>query len=403
MDLDLVKWGLSYTKNRKKLVLALGALGMTGYGAYRVYNSPSVAKKREKLSKFFGALFCLAEMVSDSAEAIGVVSKDVKEFLESDSDQIPNSLKQISKIARSNEFSESLMKITRAMTLGILLGYRQDAAARSSSSIRKKKSDFSDRVLDKLFSETGSGFASVVVGSFARNLVMAYYTNSSSRIDDLALASSESVPSWVNLIFEEKSRELIGECVQLFVSTAVTVFLDKTMDINPYDELFSGMTNPKHEPQVREMLASLCNGAIETLVRTSHQALSNPSKDSKSQIRRRLMSNDSKSRTSFDGNQEVSGWKGDFASTMAIPRNRKFVLDVTGRVTFETVRSFLEYLLEKITECLKRSVDVIQEEVVDRGLEVVRYVSRRSSAVVTVCLSLCFHILNSPWILVPNY
>lgn len=51
---------------------------------------------------------------------------------------------------------------------------------------------------------------------------------------------------------------------------------------------------------------------------------------------------------------------------------------------------------------LRTSVDVIQEEVVDKSTEACRYVSGKSSTAVSVCLALCLHILNGPWILVPN-
>lgn len=395
MDLEyLWRWGLDYTKNRKKRWgIALGALGMS-YGVYRVYHSPSMVNKRKRWSKMLGAIVSVAEMMSDSAEAVSLVSKDVKQFLESDSDQIPNSLKQISKIARSHEFSESLTKITTALTLGISLGYYGQETV--------KKSDFSELVLDKLLSETGAGFASVVVGSLARNLVMAHYSN----MEELKLKETESdsvpVPGWVNVILDDKCREVIGDLVQVLVSTAVSVFLDKTMHINPYDELISGMTNPKHETRVKDMLSSLCNGAIETFVRTSHQTLMNNSNrhappatdDGNKVLGRRELKN----------NQESGGWMRKMSSSLTAPNNRKLVLDVTGRVTFETVRCFLEYLLERTSECLKRGVDVIQGEVIDRGIVVIKqHASRTSSAVVTVCLSLGFHILNSPWIFVSNY
>lgn len=420
MDLDFLKCAFDYTKRKKRWVLAFGAF----YGAYKFYHLPSVAKKRKRLSNLLGALVAVAEIVSDSAEAVGVVSRDLKEFIQSDSDQIPRSLKQISKITRSDEISESLIRITAALTVGILRGNRQEKLRRGGSV--SPKSDFSDRVLDKLFSEAGSGFASVVVGSFARNLVVTYYSNKQLNgysNADHDIYESDSTPKWVNVVLEEdKCRELIGDCVQMFVSTAVAVFLDKTMGINPYDELFSGMTNPKHESKVREMLSALCNGAVETLVRSTHRVLADehgrdaapdskylpiefvlsPSKDKKALIQRKLMSFGSKP-SELSCENEDSGWMSKMSSTLAVPNNRKFVLDVTGRVTFETVRSFLEFLLEKIAECLRRSVDAIHEEVIDRGIEVVQHISRKSSAVASICLSLCLYILNSPWILVPSY
>ncbi|KAL7234634.1 hypothetical protein ACSBR1_018155 [Camellia fascicularis] len=83
MDLQLVKKGFDYTQKRRKWVILLAALGFT-------------------------------EAVSDSAEAIGVVSKDLKEFVQSDSDKIPNSLRQIYKIIRSEEFSESAVRVSSA-------------------------------------------------------------------------------------------------------------------------------------------------------------------------------------------------------------------------------------------------------------------------------------------------
>nr|POF04920.1 protein phloem protein 2-like a10 [Quercus suber] len=405
MDLQyLVKTGFDFTRKRKKLVLLFAAFGFTGYSLYSVYHLPSVAHKRERVSKLFSALLSVAEAVSDSAESVGLVSKDLKQFLQSNSDQIPNSLKQISKITRSNEFSESLTRLTQALTIGILRGYRS-----VSSSDGGANSGFSDQVMDKLFTTAGSGFASVVVGSFARNLVMAFFSDGQSSEGSIPEGSEmNQIPQWVNVVCDGNCRELIGDCIQMFVSTAVAVYLDKTMDMDFYDELLSGLTNPKHEIQVRDMLVSVCNGAVETLVKTSHQVLTNSNSSPSPrflEIEEGLSPGKNwdlglKSRKLF-AEKKDKGWVGSVSSTLAVPRNRRFVLDVTGRVTFETVRSFLEVLLEKLYEAVKKCVNVVHEEIIDRSLEVVRFASAKSSLVATTCLSLCLQILDGVWILVP--
>ncbi|KAL3813700.1 hypothetical protein ACJIZ3_014968 [Penstemon smallii] len=401
----MLKKGLDYTKKRRNRVLVLGALGLTSYGAYKIYNLPSVVKKRQNLLKLLNALVSVAEMVSDSAEAIGILSKDLKEFIKSDSNQIPQSFKQISKITTSNEFSESLTWITRALTIGILRAYRSPEVVMYGRSI-DVESCFTDRVVDKLFSDSGSDFASVVVGSLTRNLVTAYYSigqHDYVHSDYLQSKSNKNVARWIELVSEDNFRELIGNYIKLFVSTAITVYLDKTMNINTYEELFSGLTNLKHENRVRDMLTYVCNNAVETAIKTHSNLNSSCTKLGKfedsfcgNEIGTKLISATLQKAKNLD-----RGLGRKMSSILVVPRNRKFVLEMTGMVTFETIRSFLEFLLEKLSECVKRSVDVVQREVVDRGVEVIRYVSCRSTTVASVCISICLHILNGPWILAP--
>ncbi|XP_016503396.2 protein PHLOEM PROTEIN 2-LIKE A10-like [Nicotiana tabacum] len=417
VDLKLVRKGLDYTRKNRNLVVALGALGVTGYGAYRAYWSPSMVRKREKILKIIGAFVSLAEMVSDSADVIGIVSKDLKEFIASDSDQIPGSLKQISKITKSDEFSQSVVNVTSALTVGIVKGYQQETAKNGVSGVAN--SGLFDHVLDKLFSDAGSGFASVIVGSFAKNLVLAFCSDKKGNGTDCEF--EYSVPGWVDVLCQDKCRELIGNCVQLFVSTAVAVYLDRTMNINTYNEIFSGLTNPKHEAKMRDMLVAICSGAIGTFVKTSHQVLTSTDMDMDGTTSKMYSSSSLplsfKAKQFLDEEQNMySGWTNKVSYTLAVPKNKRFILDLTGRVTFESVRSFLEFLLEKLraylrksldvvqeeVKYLRRSVDVIQEEVVDTSAEAYSYVSGKSSTAVSVCLTLCLHILNGPWILVPN-
>lgn len=399
---------LQFSRRRRRWLLLAAAAGIFGYGSYKLYHLPSVARKRRKLAGLVGTLVSVADAASSSAETVALVSSDLNRFLRSDSDEIPISMKQISKIARSEEFSGSLSRVSEALIVGILRGFQSSSVPSESESVSVSSSSFSDRFLDKLFSTAGSGFASVVAGSFARSLVMAFSSRGS---DGREVGSSQSespaVPRWVNLICSDKCRELIGDCVRLFVSTAVAVYLDKTMDINPYDEIFSGLTNPKHEAKVKDVLTSVCNGAVETLVKTSHQVLT--SFNSSSSVKRvqgvepeedLVMVNERKA--SFDHkSKDGGGWVHQVSSTLAVPSNRRFVLDVTGRITFETVKSFLDFMMWRLYNGAKTGANAVCDEVVDRGLEVLRYISAKSMVIVTICLALCMHVLTGTRVLTP--
>ncbi|KAI4321082.1 hypothetical protein MLD38_034503 [Melastoma candidum] len=421
MDLQLVDRSLKFWRRKKKWMIWLALVGASGYGACRVYNSPSVTRKRRRLVKLIGALASISELVADSVEAARVVAKNVREFLESDSDEIPSSFRQISKIAKSDEFSESLSRVTEALTRGILRGYEGE----KKESAAMDGVDFTDRVMDKLFTPMGTGFVSAVLGSFTRNLVLGFYANGltadGERGSDTPVSSRDGSDSsnerWLSLLCSDKSRDLIADCIQSFVSTAVTVYLDKTMHINFYDELFSGLTDPRHKVKIRNILVSLCNGAVETLVKTSHQVLTCPSSSSErlgsnspQQVgnpvlaskffQEEVLSKQQADRGLSHGIRR-SEWFGQAMSTLSVPRNRRFVLDLTGRVTFETIRSFLAFVLWKLSDSTKKCVNVVQEEVLDKGHQIVGFVSAKYCVIVTICLAVYLHLYGYSRTLLP--
>ncbi|KAI4321480.1 hypothetical protein MLD38_034853 [Melastoma candidum] len=392
MDLDIVDTSLRVRNRRKKWVIWLALAGLSGYGAYRVYNFPGVCRKRKKLMRLISALVSMAEAVSDSAKAFGAVSRDIKEFLRSDGNEIPNSLRQVSKIAKSDEFSVASSRVTEAFTIGILRGYKVEQVG--STGAEGVDFSFTERVADKLFTSSGTGFMSTVVGCFSRNLVLGFYggcpaasggsgNNTTSSLRD---GFDSSNGRWMSLVCSDKSRELIAECIQKFVSTAVAVYLDKTMNTNIYDELFAGLTNLNHEAKIRDTLTLLCNDAVEALLRTSHQVLTSPGSSSEP-----VCSNGHQQEASLVPLSEFLERKftpkqheervpsSKATSTLPAPSNRK--------PTLEMMRSFMAFMSRKISESMKKGTNVVQEDVLSQGRQMVGFVGGKSGAILAICIA----------------
>ncbi|TVU40911.1 hypothetical protein EJB05_14396, partial [Eragrostis curvula] len=337
---------LAFSRRRRRWILYAGAAA----GAYLIYHHPAVAARRRRLARLASALASLAD-------AVAAVSSDLAAFLRSNSDEVPQTLKQISKLAASPEASASTSALSGALAAGVLRGYT--AASGFGSGPTGGDVALSDRVLEKMLSPSGERLASAVAGSFGRQLVLAFYSAPSQ-------TSSDSSPErWVDVVTTRRCQRAISSWVEVFTATAVGVFIDKTIHINTYDQLFAAATNPAYDSRLQELFVALCNSSVETLVKTSHSVLSTANSTS---------GNANVSGTSSSNGGVGEGWVETVSSALAVPSNRKLVVDLTGKASFEAVRSFLEFVLWKMHAGARAGGDAT----VGAGLRALRYTSERS-------------------------
>ncbi|CAM0955608.1 unnamed protein product [Alopecurus aequalis] len=338
----------------RRLLLPTAAAAIAGYGLYRLY-----LQHRRRVAA-----------VLSLADALSLVGSDLADFLCSDSDEVPQSLLQLSKLAASDQVSSAASTLSESAASGVLRALSSHRAARDPSS-----PPLHDRILDRLLSPAGTGFASDVLGSFARNLVLACR-------DPEAKPQARGEPEWLAALCSERGKEAAAELVRVFVSTAVATYLNRTVAVRTSDQALAGITNPKQEAMLKNLLVSVGNGAVETFVRTWRQVAKEASSISQAEVTVvREVRNSGRSCVM----ERVS-------STLAVPNNRRFVLDVTGRVTAETVRSFLEFSTQRVSAGARKSVVVARDELAERGLVAVKYLSAKSMAIFTVCLAMCMHI-----------
>ncbi|XP_006662127.1 protein PHLOEM PROTEIN 2-LIKE A10-like [Oryza brachyantha] len=309
----------------RRLLLAAAA-SAAGYGLYRLY-----LHQRSRVVA-----------VLSLADAVSLVASDLADFLRSDSDHLPRSLLQLSKLAASQPISSAASSLSESLASGLLRALSQSQSQSHSHSHSQSQTD---RILDRLLSPAGTGFASALVATFARNVVLSYHTTHRARAHDH--------PDW---LCSDRGKDAAADLVRVFVSTAVAAYLDRTATVR-------GKSEQTVDPKLKDLVVSACNGAVETFVRTRRQASAPP--------------NSNRCRCSGDGVME----------TLAVPSNRRFVLDVTGRVTAETVRSFLEFL----SDGARKGIATARSDM-----------GAKSMAIFTICLALCMHIsVGTRFLLLP--
>ncbi|MCO5556143.1 hypothetical protein L7F22_009687 [Adiantum nelumboides] len=474
---------MSRRKRRWALWAAIGAAG--GYASYRLYTSEAGKRKRKQLAKLFSTLFLLGDAAQHSAESLALISADLKRFLLSDDDELPRSLRQAIKITHCPDFQHSCTFLSAAFTRGLLLGFssprpmpsprtspfaddppcteikeiclitpgpqkgRKQCVERSErynsgpkvtspsmyfdksrqQSQSKPSEELPERLLGKLFSERGVNFATAVVGNAACNIVKALFDGFEKQSINSSGEGKDTSTKLIDVLCTQQSKELINECIQTLASTAVAVYIDKTKDVNFYEDIVAGITNPIHKDPMKDLLITVCNGAVETLVKSSHgvmfgKELGQPEsqindgniptslgsvKDTLVRSRPHVESIAQESKTQTQARKPQQGASGihnfieGVSKTLAVPSNHRLLVDVAGTMTSEAVRSFVDVIVSTISSNMHGKMERGWKRVKGGALEQVNIIQApalykdvavKAFFLASICLAICLHMLT---------
>jgi len=144
-------------QNKSSLAVACVASAAAGYLAYKAYNSTGVANTHAALMRAAETLNKLCSGAGDAAETLAQVSNDLRTFLASDADEVPQSLKQLAKLAQCPEVQDTITSCVGAAARAAA-GPATDAALAVV-----------DRLLDAALSERGNSLVALAISTAARD------------------------------------------------------------------------------------------------------------------------------------------------------------------------------------------------------------------------------------------
>eukprot|EP00271_Cylindrocystis_brebissonii_P007160 TRINITY_DN20387_c0_g1_i1.p1 TRINITY_DN20387_c0_g1~~TRINITY_DN20387_c0_g1_i1.p1 ORF type:complete len:532 (+),score=58.26 TRINITY_DN20387_c0_g1_i1:241-1836(+) len=302
-------------KNRYLIPIAISTAG-AGCCAYYFYNTEYFREQRRRWEKFFRSLSALSEALSSTGNISRVVSRDLHEFLQSDSDEVPQSLRQLLKLTHCPEFQSTVIRFSGSFTEGVVRGIsatadairfpsfstqgetqpnesslRLDVRSLQTASSSSFAENLPEKLLDKVFSDAGQGFVSAVVGKAVRTLVETYFEKASQGAGELGSGTEQDeggvdenvrrrrpsrsqTSSVLDLCLEvactRKGKEVLSVVVSTFASNAVSAFLDNTPDVNVFEDIASTLTKEEYKEPMTDILKSVCGEGVEKFVRTSH-------------------------------------------------------------------------------------------------------------------------------------
>lgn len=239
-----VAWLLA---NKQTVATSVGAAG-AAYLAWKAYNSSSanqLGKLRTTVANYGSAL---ASLSSSAA----LVASDLHAFLNSDMDELPQSLKQANKLLQSREVQESLTSAAASVARGV-----SHAMASTSD---PNAQPLVDKLLEAVLSDRGRTLVGMAVGLATKNATSTLCEflermqrqqggSSSSAgegegdMEGMGPAGVNStMAAVVNLLASEQGERILSLLITKSIKTAVSTYVDATTGYNYYEDIMASIT-----------------------------------------------------------------------------------------------------------------------------------------------------------------
>lgn len=296
---DLVGYGRLNRRQARKYAVLGSAAALSAALAYQAYRSNVYGRGRAYVSRLQAALQRYSEALATGGELCASVLRDLQQFLESERDDVPHSLRQMSKLLQSPEFTSTATRtveavyrgvtgeppavlacLQRPVTLAQLPTTSCTASSRplafAAGSEAPGASDHAqpagpqqgalDKVLEALLSDRGHSLVSVAVSMGAKNMVAAYIDASARAAADRSDAQGAAEPAFDDKLFSFMStpagQQLAVMAVAAFASNGMRIYMDKSLEINFYEDLFSSMAKPAHLEAVKQCVSVFARDVV---------------------------------------------------------------------------------------------------------------------------------------------
>ena len=232
---------------------------------YKLYHSQRLARAWRQYQRLIVAFSSYNQAFLAGAEISAAISKDLQSFLQSDSRELPQSLRQVAQLIQAEETQAATSSIAAAAVRGIVSATHQPGVS-STGSIEK--------LLNALSSKQGHDLVSLAVSVAARSSTRTY-CECVERSAAAAKASEEATGVLADTLVQQVLRfactpegeRLCMMGVQNFVTNATAVYCQNLEGVSMWQDLFAAMVKPEHKQVAALITRCFTNELTNTLRR----------------------------------------------------------------------------------------------------------------------------------------
>ncbi len=250
---------------RRKLVLAGTASVAGAVLLYKLYHSERIARAWRQYQRLTFAFSSYNQALLAGAEISAAISNDLKSFLQSDSQDLPQSLRQLAHLFQAEETQAAASSIAAATVRGIMSA-TQNTGASTSGSIGS--------VLNALTSEKGHSLVSLAVSVAARTSTQTYCecverSAAAAKVSEEAtgVLADSLVQQVLRFACTPEGERLCMMGVTNFVTNATSVYCQNLEGVSMWQDLFAAMVKPEHKDVAGHMTRCFINELTNTLRR----------------------------------------------------------------------------------------------------------------------------------------
>lgn len=258
-------------RNRKyrSYVIVGASIAVTGGIIYRTYKMDTLGRTKRCFERLRTALQQYIDALASGGELLSSIVRDLELYIQSDSDEIPSSLSQVAKLLQSSAVTGVTSSTVRAMYRGFTGVENEDKEVNAAT---RDQPLLVDSVLGALLSDRGHSLVSMAVSMAARNAVAAYVETTAQQKSQYPPVK-DATDKIIEFLSTNKGQHIAIAAMATLAREGMQIYMDKSLDINFYEDLFSSMAKPDHVEAVKECVGTFAREAVGAYLQSQEQSI----------------------------------------------------------------------------------------------------------------------------------